>query len=337
MLVRKIARPNISVVIPLYNEEDNVLPLYEQLSAALEALDRTYEVVIVDDGSRDKSFERLQEIQADDPHWRVIRFRRNFGQTAAMSAGFEAARGDIIITSDADLQNDPRDIPKLLAKMDEGYDIVSGWRVDRKEKFLSRRLPSMLANRLISRVTGVHLHDYGCTLKAYRREVIENVELYGELHRFIPAVASWIGVKVAEVPVNDRARIHGSSKYGIWRTFRVILDLITVTFLLKYATKPMHFFGLTGMVMGGTGTLLGLHLSIQRLFFNMPLSERPLLLLAVLLVILGFNMIMIGLVAEMMMRNYYNPQGKPTYIVRQILETEPGTTPSPTETERISA
>lgn len=323
------SKPEISVVIPLYNEQENVPPLYEELSSAMNSLGRSYEVIVVDDGSTDNSFQKLKAIQEKDPNWRIIRFRRNFGQTAGMTAGFDAVRGDIIITSDADLQNDPQDIGKLLDKMEEGYDIVSGWRVDRKEPFFTRRLPSMTANKLISNVTGVHLHDYGCTLKAYRREVIDNVDLYGELHRFIPALASSIGVKVAEVPVNDRARRFGKSKYGISRTFRVILDLITVFFLLKYATKPMHFFGTIGFTLAGIGTVLGLWLSYERLFLNVSLSERPLLMLAVLLVMIGVNILTVGVVAEMVMRNYYKPQGKATYIIREIAEEHPKEAPTP--------
>lgn len=312
--------PELSIVIPLYNEEDNVEPLYEELSAALNELDRSYEVVVVDDGSKDRSFERLKAIHQQDPRWRVIRFRRNFGQTAGLSAGFDASRGDIVITIDADLQNNPRDIPKLLAKMDEGYDIVSGWRQNRKEPFFSRRLPSMLANGLISRVTGVSLHDYGCTLKAYKSEVVKNVDLYGELHRFVPALASWMGVAVAEVPVSDRARIHGKSKYGIGRTFRVVLDLITVTFLLSYATRPLQIFGSLGLVSGGIGFLLGLYLAFVKLILGQNIGERPLLILSVLLIILGVQMISIGLVAEMVIRTYHESQDRPIYVVRERLD-----------------
>ena len=268
--------PELSIVIPLYNEAENVEPLYAELSAALAETGRSYEVLIVDDGSRDDSFARLKSVHERDPRWRTIRFRRNFGQTAGFSAGFDAARGAIIITSDADLQNDPRDIPKLLQKMDEGFDIVSGWRKDRKEPFLSRRLPSMMANRMISSSTGVALHDYGCSLKAYRRDVVKNIHLYGELHRFIPAVASAIGATVAEVPVNDRARRFGSSKYGISRTFRVFLDLITVRFLLGYSTRPLHVFGGIGLLMAGLGLLFGLYLTFVKLVLGENIGNRPL-------------------------------------------------------------
>ena len=311
--------PELSIVIPLYNEAENVEPLYAELSAALAETGRSYEVLIVDDGSRDDSFTRLKAVHERDPRWRIIRFRRNFGQTAGFSAGFDAARGAIIITSDADLQNDPRDIPKLLAKMDEGFDIVSGWRKDRKEPFLSRRLPSLMANRMISSSTGVALHDYGCSLKAYRSEVIKNIHLYGELHRFIPAVASAIGATVAEVPVNDRARRFGSSKYGISRTFRVFLDLITVRFLLGYSTRPLHVFGGIGLLMAGLGLLFGMYLTFVKLVLGENIGNRPLLMLAVLLVILGVQMVSMGLLAEMITRTYYEAQNKPIYVIREQL------------------
>src|SRR5690606_25771532 len=240
--------PYISVVIPLYNEEDNVPELHRALTPVLEGTGHHYEVIAIDDGSSDSTYARLKAIYEADSRWRILRLRRNFGQTAGMSAGFDAARGKVVITIDGDLQNNPEDIPRLLEKIEEGYDIVSGWRQNRKEPFLSRRLPSMLANGLISRTTHVKLHDYGCTLKAYRAEVVKNVKLYGELHRFIPAIASWMGVVVCEIPVSDRARKYGKSKYGIWRTFRVIMDLITVSFLLRFSTKPLHIFGSVGFV-----------------------------------------------------------------------------------------
>jgi glycosyltransferase involved in cell wall biosynthesis len=312
--------PDLSVVIPIYNEEDNILPLYEELSAALIPLGRDYEVLAVDDGSQDNSFEQLKAVHGRDKRWRVIRFRRNFGQTAGLAAGFQYARGRIIITIDADLQNDPCDIALLLVKLDEGYDIVSGWRRNRKEPFLSRRLPSMLANGLISRTTGVSLHDYGCTLKAYRTEVVRNLNLYGELHRFVPALASAVGAEVTEVPVSDRARRFGKSKYGIGRTFRVVMDLITVSFFLNYANKPLHIFGSLGLITGFIGVMIGLYLSFIRLFLGQPIADRPLLLLAVVLVILGVQLVSMGLVAEMVMRTYHETQRKPIYIVREVLD-----------------
>jgi glycosyltransferase involved in cell wall biosynthesis len=322
-----MTNPELSVVIPLYNEAENVEPLYAELTAALGALDRTYEVIVVDDGSKDDSFAQLKSVHERDPRWRVIRFRRNFGQTAGFSAGFDFARGEIVITIDADLQNDPRDIPALLAKMSEGYDIVSGWRMNRKEPFLSRRLPSMTANRMISRATGVVLHDYGCSLKAYRSQVVKNVRLYGELHRFIPAVASWMGVTVAEVPVNDRERKFGSSKYGISRTFKVFLDLITVRFMLDYANRPLRIFGAVGLGMVALGALLGIYLTVIKLALGQDIGNRPLLLLAVLLVILGVQTISMGLLAEMVMRTYHEVQNKPIYVIRESLDGPDGPHP----------
>lgn len=314
-------RPHISLVIPLYNEQDSIPELYQQVSVALEAYGQPYEVIVVDDGSSDLSFSLLSDIAHRDNHWRIVRLRRNFGQTAAFAAGFDLAQGDVVITMDADLQNDPADIPLLMQKIDEGYDIVSGWRVDRKDTFLSRRLPSMIANRLISRTTGVHLHDYGCSLKAYRREVVKNLRLYGELHRFVPAVASWMGVSIAEVPVNHRPRAHGHSKYGISRTFRVMLDLLTVYFLLSYSTRPIHVFGGVGLLSSGLGFVLGLYLSFVKLVLGQDIGSRPLLLLAVLLIMVGVQMIAMGLLGELIVRTYYESQDKPIYFVREIVET----------------
>jgi len=311
----------VSVVVPLFNEEESIPALQTQLTAALAALNRPFEIIVVDDGSRDNSFGLLRAWQAQDPaHVRVVRFRRNFGQTAAFAAGFSRARGAVIVTIDADLQNDPADIGLLLAKIAEGYDVVSGWRVQRQDAALSRRLPSHIANALISRVTGVALHDYGCSLKAYRREVLQNVKLYGELHRFIPAIASWMGTEVAEIPVNHRARQFGRSKYNLSRTFRVILDLITVRFLLGYATRPLHVFGGIGLAMGALGTAIGFYLTYLKLVLGQSIGSRPLLLLAVLLVMLGVQMMSIGLLGEMTMRTYYETQDKPIFVIREVLE-----------------
>jgi glycosyltransferase involved in cell wall biosynthesis len=326
----------LSVVIPLYNEEESIEALYDELSSVMDSLGHTYEVIIVDDGSKDASFARLKAVHQRDPRWKIIRFRRNYGQTAGIAAGFEAAQGEVVITQDADLQNDPRDIPRLLAKLDEGYDIVSGWRKDRKEPFFSRRLPSMTANWLISRSTGVALHDYGCTLKAYRSVVVKNIHLYGELHRFIPAVASSIGVNVAEVPVNDRARRFGKSKYGIMRTFRVLLDLITVRFILSYSTRPLQIFGGAGLLMGAAGVLIGLYLTFVKLVLGESIGDRPLLILGVLLIILAVQMISIGLVAEIVVRTYHESQRKPIYMVRESLgvnDEQTNEQPAPTVTE----
>ncbi len=310
---------DFSVVIPLYNEEENVELLYEEIRSVLAGIPGQSEIVFVDDGSRDRTMERLETIQRRDPAVRVVSLRRNFGQTAAMSAGFDHAGGAVIITMDGDLQNDPHDIPKMLAKLEEGYDVVTGWRFDRQDSFFSRKLPSRLANQLISWVTGVSLHDYGCTLKAFRREVIDNINLYGEMHRFIPAIASGMGISFTEMKVNHRARRFGTSKYGISRTIRVVLDLITVKFLLSYATRPLHVFGTVGIVSSLAGFLLGVVLVIQRQFFGIALADRPLLLLAILLLFLGIQFITIGLLAELVVRTYHESQKKPIYYVRKVL------------------
>ena len=308
----------LSVVIPLYNEEESIPYLQTALTEALEAYGEPYEIIVVDDGSRDRSFALLQEWATDSPQLTVIRLRRNFGQTAAFSAGFDHACGEIVVTMDADLQNDPNDIPKLIAKMDEGFDIVSGWRIHRQDRFLDRKLPSMIANRLISNVTDVQLHDYGCSLKAYRRDVLQHVKLYGELHRFIPALASQVGGTVAEVAVNHRARQFGSSKYGISRTVRVMLDLILVWFLGSYSTRPIHIFGSAGLLSALAGVLLGLYLTIVKFGFGENIGNRPMLLLAVLLVVIGVQLITMGLLGEMIIRTYHESQNKPIYIVREV-------------------
>ncbi|WP_082381963.1 glycosyltransferase family 2 protein [Ardenticatena maritima] len=314
--------PYISVVIPLYNEEESIPHLYEKLTEALEAYGKPYEVIIVDDGSTDGSYPLLRQIAEKDKRFKIVRLRRNFGQTAAFAAGFDHARGEVIITMDADLQNDPADIPKLMAKIEEGYDIVSGWRINRQDRFLDRKLPSMIANRLISNVTEVRLHDYGCSLKAYRAEVLREVRLYGELHRFIPALASQVGGAVTEVPVNHHPRRFGKSKYGISRTIRVILDLITVWFLGTYSTRPLHVFGTMGLVSAGIGVLLGLYLSFLKIVEGQNIGGRPLLLLAVLLVVVGVQLITMGLLAEMIIRTYHESQGKPIYVVREVLNAD---------------
>lgn len=315
--------PDISVVVPIYNEEENISRLYERLSAALSKLDLAYEIIAVDDGSRDRSFGLLRDLAASDQRLRVVRFRRNFGQTAAFVAGFERARGEVVLTIDADLQNDPADIGKLLHKVNEGFDVVSGWRIQRQDRFLSRRLPSILANRLISKVTGLQLHDYGCSLKAYRREVVQDLQLYGELHRFIPAIASWQGVAVAELPVNHAPRQFGTSKYGIGRTLRVVLDLLTVRFLLSYATRPMQIFGLLGLFFGAIGTLILSYLGFVRLVLLNNIGDRPILLLGVLLVVLAMQFISIGLVGEMVVRAASRGQQNAIYRVREELNAEP--------------
>jgi glycosyltransferase involved in cell wall biosynthesis len=315
----KGSKLNVSVVIPLLNEEENIPILYDELTQTLQKTDVDYELIFVDDGSRDSSLKILENLQQSDAHICVISLRKNFGQTAAMSAGFDMASGDIIIAMDADLQNDPADIPMLLEKIDEGADMVTGWRFNRQDPFLSRKLPSKIANKIISYATGVHLHDYGCTLKAFRHDVIKTIKLYGEMHRFIPAIASAMGVSIAEVKVNHRSRRFGTSKYGISRTLRVILDLITVKFLLNYATRPIHVFGTIGFISGSVGALLAIVMTVQRQFYGIPLSDRPLLLLAILLIFVGVQFVTIGLVAEMLARTYHESQDKPTYYVRKII------------------
>lgn len=314
--------PRISIVIPLYNEEETIPHLYPALDAAIANCGQPTEVIIVDDGSKDRSFALLREIALKDPRFTVVRLRRNSGQTAAFQAGFDLARGEVIITMDADLQNDPMDIPLLMAKIDEGYDIVSGWRKDRQDRYWDRKLPSMLANRLISNVTDVRLHDYGCSLKAYRRDVLQYVRLYGELHRFIPALASQVGGTVTEVPVNHRARQFGRSKYGISRTVRVMLDLVTVWFLGTFSTRPIHVFGTLGILSMATGMLFGFYLTFVKLFMGQDIGGRPLLLLAVLLVVIGVQLVTMGLLGEMITRTYYESQGKSIYIVREIVSSE---------------
>ena len=321
-------RPDISIVIPVFNEAENLEPLHQEIVTALEGMGRPFEVLFIDDGSVDPSWTVLRGLQNKDRRIRLIRLRRNFGQTAALAAGFDYARGEIIVSLDADLQNDPGDIPALIRKLEEGYDIVSGWRKSRKDKFFSRRVPSVIANSLISRLTRVKLHDYGCTLKAFRSEVIKNVKLYGELHRFIPAIASQLGVRISEVEVNHRPRVHGKSKYSIFRFTKVVLDLLTVKFLLSYSTRPLQIFGLIGLGSSVVGLVISIWLSIQRLFFGQSLANRPLLLLAVLLIVIGFQFIMLGLLAEIMVRAYHESSGKTIYVTREVLEAAPERVPS---------
>lgn len=309
----------LSVVIPIYNEVENISASYDELREVLIGMGEEYEIVFVDDGSKDQSLSLLEEIAAKDDHVVVVSFRRNFGQTAAMAAGFDHASGDVIVTMDGDMQNDPRDIPKLLAKMQEGYDLVSGWRFNRQDAFINRKLPSMIANRIISWVTGVYLHDYGCTLKIFHRDITQGIKLYGEMHRFIPAIASGMGSRIAEIAVNHRPRRFGTSKYGISRTIRVVLDLLTVKFFLSYATRPIQVFGLFGIICGAIGGLLTVIMVIQRQFFDTPMGNRPLLLLAVLLIFMGVQFVSIGLLGEFQTRTYHESQGKPVYTVRKVI------------------
>lgn len=312
----------ISVVIPVYNEEANIRPLYSRLKQTLEDVGRSYEIVVVDDGSTDGSLEILKELCREDSLLKIVRLRRNFGQTAAFSAGFDQISGDVVVTLDADLQNDPADIPLLLAKIEEGYDVVSGWRKNRKDPFLTRRFPSMVANALISQVTGVKLHDYGCSLKAYRREVVDNISLYGELHRFIPALASWMGISLVEVPVAHQARRSGKSKYGLSRTARVILDLLTVRFLLSYSTRPIHIFGSLGIAAAFVGGVVTAYLGYVRLILQRSIAERPLLLLGILLLVVGVQFITMGLLGELVVRTYHEARNRPIYVVREILNAD---------------
>jgi glycosyltransferase involved in cell wall biosynthesis len=313
--------PDLSIVIPVRNESPNIKRLYDDLTATLMSGSRSYELILIDDGSTDDTFAQLAALQARDPHLRVIRFRRNFGQTAAFAAGFAFARGRLVVTADGDNQNDPADIPRMADEIDQGYDIVCGWRKDRKDTLATRRIPSMLANKLISWATGVELHDYGCSLKVFRAEVVKPLRLYGEMHRFLPAIASEFGVRIKEVVVNHRPRTAGISKYGLSRTVRVILDLLTVKFLLSYSTRPLQIFGLIGLVAGSLGGLIVGWLAYVRLIERQGIADRPLLLLGVLLVFIGVQLVTFGLLAELMARTYYESQNKPVYAIREIRQT----------------
>ncbi len=312
------ALPQISVVVPLLNEEDNLAVLYQEITQALTGVG-DYEVLFVDDGSTDRSFEILAGLHQRDPHVRVIRFRRNFGQTAALSAGFAHARGEVIVALDADLQNDPADIPMLMDKLNEGFDVVSGWRRRRKDKALTRRLPSRIANSLIAWVTGVRIHDYGCTLKAYRREVLHETRLYGEMHRFIPAIASWAGARIAEVEVHHRPRTAGVAKYGLGRTFKVLLDLITLKFLGSYSTKPIYIFGGLGGLTGLFSVLFGLLVVSEKVNRGVDMSGNPMLLLSAVLGVTTVQFVLMGLLAELLVRTYHESQNRATYVIREVL------------------
>jgi len=315
------ATRDLSVIIPVYNEAQNLEELHTQIVDSCSRLGKSFEIIFIDDGSQDDSYAVLKKLRAGDGSIRLIRLRKNFGQTAALSAGFDHARGEVIITLDADQQNDPNDFGLLLEKIDEGFDLVNGWRIKRQDKFLTKRVPSAVANWLISLITRVKLHDYGCTLKALRRDVAQNINLYGEMHRFIPAIASHMGVTIAEVKVNHRPRRHGKSNYTISRTIRVVFDLLTVKFLLSYSTRPLQIFGLFGLVSGLIGGALGLWMSYQRLFQNKGLSDRPLLLLAILLLVTGFQFITLGLLAEIMVRAYHESLGKRIYYIREVIDS----------------
>ena len=316
---------NLSLVIPVYNEEENLPLLFDAIYNTMNALNQSWEVILVDDGSQDNSLSVLKEYaQKDADHVRVISFRRNFGQTAAIAAGLDYAQGETIVLLDADMQNDPADIPMMLAKLDEGYDLVSGWRKSRKDNALTRNFPSMIANWLISRVTGVHLHDYGCTLKAYRRDVLEGFRLYGEMHRFIPVYASSVGAKITEMPVNHHPRKFGKTKYGLERTAKVILDLFTVKFLISYASKPIYLFGGAGGFLMVVSTIIMFFLFMRRLFFLVSIANSPLLQMSAMFFILGFQSILLGLIAELLVRTYHESQRKTTYTIRSMINVEAG-------------
>ena len=315
---------DISVVVPMRNESPNVAELYRELTSTLTSFGRPYEIIVVDDGSTDDTFEQLRALQVRDSKLRVIRFRRNFGQTAAFSAGFDRARGRFIVTADGDLQNDPRDIPAMIELAEtRNADIVAGWRKDRKDPFINRRLPSMIANWVISRATGVHLHDYGCSLKVFRAEVVKPMKLYGEMHRFLPAIASEFGARTEEHVVNHRARKHGRSNYGISRTIRVILDLLTVKFLISYSTRPLQIFGLLGVTMGVLGLLLCGYVTYEK-FFGQWADRDWTLQAGILFIFTGVQLLTMGLLGEMLARTYHESQNKPTYVIRDILESSAG-------------
>ncbi len=309
----------LSVTIPIYNEEKNLEVLHRELNDTLPKLGKNYEIIYVDDGSTDGSFAVLKDLKLKDPNVKIIKLRRNFGQTAALTAGMDMAQGDVIVTMDADLQNDPKDIPNLLYKIDEGYDVVSGWRKHRKDPLLTRRIPSILANKLISLITGLHLKDYGCTLKAYKKEVIKNIRLFGEMHRYIPALASWIGVNVAEIEVEHKPRRYGKPKYGLGRILIVALDLITLKFMTRYISHPMKMCGIPGILLIITGFLHGVYLFVQRILFHAYIKPlRP--LITILLLITGLQLITFGLLSEMIMRVYFESQNKPLYVIKEVIK-----------------
>ncbi len=329
---KNIVQKDLSIVIPVYNEVDNVRPLMDEITAALQDQNLDYEVLFIDDGSSDGSADLLHEMAANNARIVVIQFRRNHGQTAAFAAGFDHARGRLILTMDADRQNDPADIPKLLAKLEEGYDVVNGWRVDRQDAFIMRKIPSMIANRLIASLSKVPLHDRGCSLRLFRAEVVREMHLYGELHRFIPEMVNFAGFSMTEVPVNHRPRVAGQAKYGLSRTFRVLVDLLTVVFLRKYGDRPMHFFGAIGIPLGALGSLFVLYLGLVKVwagiqggidgFRSVQIGERPLLSLGILLTILGVQFLVMGLLAELLVRTYYETQNKPVYYVKKIFGSD---------------
>jgi glycosyltransferase involved in cell wall biosynthesis len=321
-LERGTAKPQVSAVVPVYNEVESIPILIETLAAIFRENALSYEIICVDDGSTDGSSDLLRQLAQQRPDLRAVLLRRNYGQTPAMAAGFNHARGAVIVTLDGDLQNDPADIPRLLAKLDEGYDLVSGWRKDRQDAMVSRLIPSRIANWLIRRVTEVRIHDYGCSLKAYRAELVHDMNLYGELHRFLPALAFIEGARIAELPVRHHARRYGYSKYGLGRTFRVLMDLATIFFMKKFLTRPMHVFGLFGLLSMVVGIGIGIYLTATKLVFDANIGDRPLLILAVVLFLTGINLFSLGLLAELSMRTYYESQNRPIYRVREVVEAK---------------
>jgi len=317
---------DLSIVVPVYNEQENLPILYPKILEAIQPLSLSWEIIFVNDGSRDGSQKVLENLYAQDPeHVQVIEFRRNFGQTAAFAAGIDRAVGDIVVLCDADLQNDPMDIPMMLGKIHEGYDVVSGWRKNRQDNFATRTLPSRIANGLISKVTGVHLHDYGCTLKAYRREVITGFKLYGEMHRFIPVYADSIGARITEVEVHHHPRLYGKAKYGLERTLKVVLDLFTVKFLVSYANKPIYLFGGTGIALILLSAVILIYLFIRRVFFSVSVLSSPFFTMSAMIAIMGFKSILMGLIAELLVRTYHESQNKPIYTIRKILAARENT------------
>jgi len=314
-------KKDLSLVIPVYNESGNLVELYERILKVLETLNKDYEIIFINDGSQDDSLDVLKNIQKNNERILIINFRRNFGQTAAFAAGFDHASGDMIVTMDSDLENSPEDIPKLLTRIEEGYDLVSGWRINRKDNYLLRILPSKIANYIISFICGIKLHDYGCSLKAYRSEILQNIKLYGEMHRFIPALASTMGISAVEIPVEHVKRNKGKSNYTIFRFVKVILDLILIKFLLKYRSRPFHIFGFLGISSFSIGFIVALYLSVLKIFFEVSLSARPLLLMSVVLIIFGIQLITMGLLSELIIRNYYESQNKTVYIVKEVISS----------------
>jgi glycosyltransferase involved in cell wall biosynthesis len=319
----------LSIIVPLFNEEASIVPLYVRLTQVLTGLDQPYEIIFVDDGSKDTTPQVLDQIYESDSRIKIVSLRRNFGQTAALKAGFDVARGEIVISMDGDLQHDPEEIPDFIAKLADGYDIVSGWRTQRRDRWLTRRLPSRIANWMMAKLSGVPLHDFGTTFKAYRREIIQNVELYGDLHRFIPALATWSGARIAEIPIKNPARRTGKSNYGFWRTFHVILDLMSTKFLLDYSTRPLHFFGFFGLLATGAGILIGAALVFKKLALHkeVMLENGPLLFAATVLILAGIQFLCLGLVSEILSRTYYESQGKPIYAIKAIRSHESPSTP----------